>query len=300
MIKDCSVCTKPFFKWAGGKRQLLAEIGKYYPFCDEVITKYAEPFVGGGAVLFDILNKYNLEEIYISDTNFELVNTYLVVRDNVDDLIETLNKMQNQFVSLDVDRRKEYYLKKRGRFNEMILLDDKSANTEKAALMIFLNRTCFNGLYRVNGKGLFNVPMGSYENPLICDEQNLRLVSKKLQNVIIACGDYRKSVDFIDDKTFVYLDPPYKPVSDTANFASYTKDGFSDTDQIKLKDFVDKIDKNGAKFLISNSDPKPDGEGNFFDKLYCDYTIKRVDACRAINCKGGSRGKIGELLISNF
>ena len=300
MIKDCSVCAKPFLKWAGGKRQLLAEIEKHYPFCDEVITKYAEPFVGGGAVLFDILNKYNLEEIYISDTNFELVNTYLVVRDNVDDLIETLNKMQNQFVSLDVDRRKEYYLKKRGQFNEMILFDDKSISTEKASLMIFLNRTCFNGLYRVNKKGLFNVPMGSYENPLICDEQNLRLASEKLQNVIIACGDYRKSADFIDNKTFVYLDPPYKPISDTAKFAAYTKDGFSDKDQVKLKDFVDKIDKKGAKFLMSNSEPKIEGEGDFFDKLYCDYKIRRVDACRAINCKGDSRGKIGELLISNF
>lgn len=299
-MRDALMQIKPFLKWAGGKRQLLTEIEKHYPFCDEVITKYAEPFVGGGAVLFDILNKYNLEEIYISDINFELLNTYLVVRDNVDNLIEILSEMQNQFVSLDVDRRKEYYLKKRGRFNEMILLDDKSISTEKASLMIFLNRTCFNGLYRVNKKGLFNVPMGSYKNPLICDKQNLRLASEKLQNVIIACGDYRKSVDFIDDKTFVYLDPPYKPISDTAKFASYTKDGFSDKDQAKLKIFVDKIDKKGAKFLMSNSEPKIEGEGDFFDKLYCNYKIRRVDACRAINCKGDSRGKIGELLISNF
>lgn len=291
---------KPFLKWAGGKRHLLSEIEKKYPFTDRAVTKYAEPFVGGGAVLFDILNKYDLQEVYISDTNSELINTYLVVRDNADDLIKSLNAIQNEYIPLNIEHRKGYYSKKREQFNEMMSFGDESINIEKAALMLFLNKTCFNGLYRVNKKGLFNVPMGSYKNPLICDEKNLRTVSSKLQHVTVVCGDYQKSADFIDKNTFVYLDPPYKPVSDTANFASYTENGFSDKDQVKLKAFIDEIDNKGAKFLLSNSDPKAVSGDDFFDKLYCDYKIERVDACRAINCKGDSRGKIGELLISNF
>lgn len=200
---------KPFLKWAGGKGQLIKEIERYYPFENGVITKYAEPFVGGGAVLFDILSKYDLDEVYISDINAELINTYRVIRDNIDDLIEILSAMQNDFIPLDTEHRKGYYLNKRSRFNELKVNGDKNINLEKAALMIFLNKTCFNGLYRVNKKGLFNVPMGAYKNPMICDENNLKAVSEKLQRVTIVCGDYRKSEDFIDENTFVYFDPPY-------------------------------------------------------------------------------------------
>ena len=167
--------------------------------------------------------------------------------------------------------------------------------------MIFLNKTCFNGLFRVNRKGLFNVPMGAYKNPLICDEINLRLVSEKLKNVNIVCGDYKKSADFIDEHTFVYFDPPYRPLTETSNFTAYTENSFNDEEQIALADFVSEMTDKGAKVLVSNSDPKNVNIfDNFFDDIYSSYKIKRIEAARMINCKSEERGKIKELLISNF
>ena len=292
---------KPFLKWAGGKGQLLSEIEKYYPFENGEITKYAEPFVGGGAVLFDILSKYDLESVYISDINAELINTYRIIRDDIDELIDMLMIMQNEFVPMNTDDRKVYYLAKRERFNDLKVNGNENINIEKAALMIFLNKTCFNGLFRVNKKGLFNVPMGSYKNPMICDEENLRTVSQKLQNVTIVCGDYRESADFIDDCTFVYFDPPYRPITDTASFTAYTENLFNDEEQIELAKFVDDMHIKGAKVVISNSDPKNSNtEDNFFDNIYSSHKIKRVEATRMINCNSEARGKIKELLISNF
>ena len=292
---------KPFLKWAGGKGQLIKEIEHYYPFENGKIIKYAEPFVGGGAVLFDILNKYDLEEVYISDINAELINAYRIIRDNIDDLTEILSAMQNDFIPLDTEHRKAYYLDKRNRFNELKVNGDEKINIEKAALMIFLNKTCFNGLYRVNKKGLFNVPMGAYKNPMICDENNLRAVSGKLKKVTIVCGDYKNSADFIDENTFVYFDPPYRPITDTASFTAYTENLFNDEEQIELARFVDKMNKKGAKIVISNSDPKNSNTGDdFFDNIYSAHRIKRVEATRMINCNSEARGKIKELLISNF
>lgn len=292
---------KPFLKWAGGKGQLLSEIEKYYPFENGKITKYAEPFVGGGAVLFDILSKYDLEEVYISDINSELINTYLIIRDNIDDLIEMLYGMQNDFIPLDTDNRKAYYVQMRKRFNGLKVNGNESDATEKAALMIFLNKTCFNGLFRVNKKGLFNVPMGAYKNPMICDEENLRAVSEKLQNVRIVCGDYRLSADFIDEHTFVYFDPPYRPITDTANFTAYTENSFNDEAQLELAGFVEEMHRKDAMVVISNSDPKNvDANDDFFDVIYSSHKIRRVDATRMINCNSEARGKIKELLISNF
>ena len=290
---------KPFLKWAGGKNQLLKEIRNYYPFMNKNITKYAEPFVGGGAVLFDILLKYDLEEFYISDINKELIDTYQVIRDNPNKLVKILSNMQMEFTSLTIDDRKDYYLQKRERFN--FLKMNNNEVIEKAALMIFLNRTCFNGLFRVNKKGLFNVPMGAYKNPLICDKENIYAVSEKLKNVNIVCGDYKESADFIDKFTFVYIDPPYRPLTDTANFTAYTIDLFDDDKQRELANFVHSIHKKGAKILISNSDPKnTNANDDFFDTIYKDYDIKRVEATRMINCNGNARNKIKELLISNF
>jgi len=290
---------KPFLKWAGGKNQLLKEIRNYYPFMNKNITKYAEPFVGGGAVLFDILLKYDLEEFYISDINKELIDTYQVIRDNPNKLVKILSNMQMEFTSLTIDDRKDYYLQKRERFN--FLKMNNNEVIEKAALMIFLNKTCFNGLFRVNKKGLFNVPMGAYKNPLICDKENIYAVSEKLKNVNIVCGDYKESADFIDKFTFVYIDPPYRPLTDTANFTAYTIDLFDDDKQRELANFVHSIHKKGAKILISNSDPKnTNANDDFFDTIYKDYDIKRVEATRMINCNGNSRNKIKELLISNF
>ncbi len=292
---------KPFLKWAGGKGQLIKEIEKYYPFEKGKITKYAEPFVGGGAVLFDILSKYDIEEVYISDINAELINTYVIVREHIDELVKLLIKYQNEYVPLDKDNRKNYYIEKRNRFNDIKVNGNETGNIEKAALMIFLNKTCFNGLYRVNRKGLFNVPMGAYKNPLICDEKNLRAVSEKLQNVKIVCGDYKKSDDFIDENTFVYFDPPYRPLTETASFTAYTENLFDDEKQIELANFVKRISDKGAMVVVSNSDPKnANEEDDFFDKIYAIHKIKRVEATRMINCNSDSRGKIKELLISNF
>lgn len=292
---------KPFLKWAGGKGQLLKEIGKYYPFNNGVITKYAEPFVGGGAVLFDILSKYNLEKIYISDINTELINTYVIIREHIKELITLLNTYQSEYVPLGTEDRKSYYVVKRERFNDLKVNGNEAENVEKAALMIFLNKTCFNGLYRVNKKGLFNVPMGAYKNPLICDEKNLRMVSEKLKNVKIVCEDYRKSAEFIDEHTFVYFDPPYRPLTETASFTAYTENLFGDEEQIELAEFVESMHKKGAKIVVSNSDPKNSNtKDDFFDNIYSAHKIKRVEATRMINCNSEARGKIKELLISNF
>lgn len=292
---------KPFLKWAGGKGQLLKEIEKYYPFEDGNITKYAEPFVGGGAVLFDVLSKYDLKEIYISDINAELINTYSIICDDIDALVEMLSVMQTEFVPMDTESRKAYYMQNRERFNDLKVNGDENINIEKAALMIFLNKTCFNGLYRVNKKGLFNVPMGAYKNPLICDEKNLRAVSRKLQKVTIVCGDYRKSAEFIDKNTFVYFDPPYRPLTDTASFTAYTENLFNDEEQVELAHFVDDMHRKGAKIVVSNSDPKNSNtQDDFFDNIYSTHKIKRVEATRMINCNSEARGKIKELLISNF
>jgi len=293
-------CVKPFLKWAGGKGQLIREIEKYYPF-GTTITKYAEPFVGGGAVLFDILNKHKVNEIYISDTNAELINAYKIVRDNIEELIELLQTYQSEYIPLETEDRKEYYMSKRDSFNELKVNGNEKTNIEKAALMIFLNKTCFNGLYRVNKKGLFNVPMGSYKNPMICDEDNLRRVSYKLQNVTIVCGDYRESKDFIDENTFAYFDPPYRPITDTASFTAYTETLFNDEEQIELARFVDEMHTKGAKIVVSNSDPKNSNtEDDFFDNIYKAHKIKRVEATRMINCNSEARGRIRELLISNY
>ncbi|MCI8594524.1 MAG: DNA adenine methylase [Oscillospiraceae bacterium] len=300
MKKADSKAVKPFLKWAGGKSQLIKEIEAYYPF-NQNITKYAEPFVGGGAVLFDILNRYDLSEIYIGDINAELINTYCVIKDNVDRLIDLLSLYQEEYIHLGAEDRKRYYMGKRERFNDLKVNGNATGNIEKAALMIFLNKTCFNGLYRVNRKGLFNVPIGAYKNPLICDEANLRAASEKLGPVTIVCGDYRQSADFIDEHTFAYFDPPYRPLTETAGFTAYTEYCFDDQAQIELAGFAEQMHQKGASVVVSNSDPKSARpEDDFFDNIYVSYKIKRVEATRMINCKSEARGKVRELLISNF
>ncbi|MEG1631200.1 MAG: DNA adenine methylase [Anaerovoracaceae bacterium] len=293
---------KPFIKWAGGKGQLLKEMRKNYPVeLGKSITKYCEPFVGGGAVLFDILESYELNEIYINDINAELINTYRMVQENVSSLIGKLMYMQNEYIPLDTIERKEYYYHMRQQFNDEKTNGDKFINLDKAALFIFLNKTCFNGLYRVNSKGGFNVPMGAYKNPMICDENNLMEISRALQNVQIHCGDYSESASFVDENTFVYFDPPYRPLTETASFTSYTENAFDDTAQIALAQYVGELTGKGSKIVVSNSDPKNINEhDNFFDILYEAHKIQRVEAKRMINCQSESRGTISELLIANF
>lgn len=287
---------RPFIKWAGGKTQLLDVIREKYP---ENIQKYCEPFVGGGAVLFDILLNFQPKKVLINDINSELINTYIQVRDNVENMIMNLSDMQKKFHSMDSGKRKEYFYIQRNKFNDGI--KNNINDISMAVLFIFLNKTCFNGLYRVNSKGLYNVPIGSYKKPLICDADNLRLISSLLKNVTIKCGDYSECADFINNKTFVYIDPPYKPLSETSYFTSYSKTVFDDKQQIQLSKFTEYISGKGAKILASNSDPKNTNENdNFFDDIYENFNITRVKASRMINSKGTGRGTLNELLISNF
>lgn len=289
-------------KWAGGKGQLIPEISTRYP--KELglsITKYAEPFLGGGAVLFDILSRYSLDAVYIGDLNPWLINVYLAVRNEVDHLINRLKKVEKEYLSMDAGHRKECYYHIRDRYNEIITTGFKSMDVECATLFIFLNRTCFNGLYRVNRHGLFNVPSGTYKNPKICDESNLHAVSKALQNVAIHCADFAECASFVDEKTFVYFDPPYRPLTNTASFTSYTNSGFDDAEQERLADFVNKLSAKGASVIVSNSDPKnADPNDCFFDHLYSRLHRESVQANRMINSNPSARNGISELIIANF
>ncbi len=292
------VAVKPFVKWAGGKGQLIEQLERYIPQEENAFTKYAEPFVGGGALLFHLLSKYDFDSLYISDTNAELINAYEVVKNRVELLIASLRDMESVFLSKDEEERKAYYYAARDRFNALALQEDTAM--EKAALFLFLNKTCFNGLYRVNKQGKFNVPMGAYKHPTICDESNLRNAAEALQRVTIVCGDYSLSKSFIDGKTFLYLDPPYRPLSTTASFTAYNAECFDDKEQLRLAKFVDEVHLSGAKLMLSNSDStNSNPDDRFFEELYKTYTIHKVAAARAINSKGDGRGKIQELLICN-
>lgn len=290
---------RPFLKWAGGKSQLLDEIRQYYPpELGKGVNKYAEPFIGGGAVLFDVLNNYDIDEVYISDSNTALINVYTVLQKSAEGLIALLEEYEEEFLPLGNEQRKTMYYEKRSRYNT--LKRSGIQNAELAALFIFLNRTCFNGLYRVNSKGEYNVPMGAYRMPTICDEENLRNAAKALQNVIIRCADYRQSEAFIDDHTFVYFDPPYRPLSASANFTAYTENDFDDKCQTELACFIRKLSDAGAYIVASNSDPKNTNiNDDFFDVLYEGMEINRIHATRMINSNASARGKISELLICN-
>lgn len=289
---------KPFIKWAGGKSQLLEEIRRKYP---SHVEKYCEPFVGGGAVLFDVLSKFQPKEVLINDINKELINTYSQIKNNCGALISRLSDLQNIYRKHSPTENKEFFYEKRTRYNELKVNGNEKENLEKAALFIFLNKTCFNGLYRVNSKGLFNVPFNNAKNPLLCDEENLKKCSKLLQKVSMTVGDYKQCKDFIDDKTFVYMDPPYRPLNTTQAFTAYSENGFSDKEQIELGKFIEEISEKGAKIVASNSDPKNiDENDNFFDDLYSKFEVLRVSASRMINSNAKKRGAIKELLISNI
>lgn len=289
---------KPFVKWVGGKTQLLEEVKKSLPknLKDRAGVTYVEPFIGGGAVMFWILQEYpNIERAIINDINAELICTYRVVKHNVISLIEELERLQSEYTSLESNARKEYYNIKRKAFNSR-----NTSDIETAALFIFLNRTCFNGLYRVNSKGEFNVPHGKYANPRICDRENLLAASRVLQKVEIICGDFAQTEQYAGPDTIFYFDPPYKPITDTSSFTSYAKDGFNDEEQIRLRDFCTRIARHKAQFVASNSDPKEENTTEtFFDMIYHEFTIKRVSAARMINSNPNGRGAISEIMISN-
>jgi len=298
---DSNVCAKPFVKWAGGKGQLLETFKQYYPptLREGRIKRYIEPFVGGGAVLFEILKKYKIEEAFIFDVNEDLINTYIVIKNDVDKLVECLSGLAQQYMELNESSRKEMYYEIRDAYNARTY--HNNPEIERAAQFIFLNRTCFNGLYRVNRAGFFNVPFGDYKNPTICDAKNLYDVSSMLQRVQIFAGSYRESIEYVNQDSFVYFDPPYRPLNITSNFTSYSKSDFSDEDQVQLAHYFAELDKTGALLMLSNSDPKNENpDDNFFDELYGKFYIHRIKAKRAINSNGRGRGLISEILVTNY
>ena len=279
MKKNKIILAAPVLKWVGGKRQLMSEIEKVLP---KTYTTYYEPFIGGGAVLFEL----QPNKAVINDVNGELINLYNVIKDDVELLIEDLEKHENTpeyFYSIrELDRKKDKY--------------ENLSNVEKASRIVYLNKTCFNGLFRVNKAGEFNSPFGKYKNPNIVDEVTLKAVSKYFNkaDIKILNGDFEASLKGIRKGAFVYLDPPYDPVSNSANFTGYDKGGFNRDEQIRLKKLCDKLDKKGVKFLLSNS------ATDFIKDLYKDYNIKIVKAKRAINSNGNARGEVDEVLVRNY
>jgi len=291
---------KPFLKWAGGKTQLLSSIEKALP--KQLAKKnfiYIEPFVGSGAVLFWMLDNFSgIKKAVINDINYELINTYEIIASKPKELIFILNEFQAEYHAMQnaKEQKKEYYYQKRQHYN--------SRNAEviiQAALFIFLNKTCFNGLYRVNRANDFNVPMGLYKFPTICDKENILAVSEALKKVEILCGDYEKTLEYAEHNSFFYLDPPYKPLSATSNFNSYAKDEFNDQQQIRLRDFCKELTVHSYKWMLSNADVKEkDFKNNFFDDIYSEFLIDRVKAKRIINSNSAKRGELNELLITNY
>lgn len=293
---------KPFVKWAGGKGNLLNQLNNYYPLelKNGKIEYYIEPFVGGGAVLIDILQNYDVKEAYAFDINIDLINSYNVIKNNVEELITNLKLLEKEYLSLEKDDRKEYFYNMRKQYNSYRITKDEMS-LQKAIEFIFLNRTCFNGLYRVNKNGDFNVPMGNYKNPTICDEENLRALSELIKNVNFEYEDYKASQKYIKKNTFVYFDPPYRPLNITSGFTSYTKEDFDDENQKELALYYKELNNNNVKVMLSNSNPKnTNKEDCFFENIYKGFNINEVYAKRMINANSSGRGEISELLITNY
>lgn len=266
----------PFLKWAGGKSQLLSSYERFFP---GEFRRYFEPFTGGAAVFFHLRHTRNEFQAELSDLNQDLINCYEIVRDRPDDLIEKLKEHENS---------QEYFYKIRAQN------PDKLSDLEKAARFIFLNKTCFNGLYRVNSKGQFNVPFGFYKNPRTCNEEVIHACSLALQETKLSCRPFEEVVRRAGKGDFVYFDPPYHPLNSTSNFTSYTKNSFSADDQIRLAETVKRLSNKGCYVMLSNSDSA------FIRELYSQFRVETVEAMRAINCKAERRGKITETLILNY
>ena len=315
MITNSIICNysnsvnviKPILKWAGGKGQLLEKIAKHLPqeLIEGKIDCYIEPFIGGGAVFFWIAQNFDIRKFYLSDINQELILLYKTIQKDVNSLIEELKKIENEYLILNEEKRKIYFFNKRNSYNDFKnQIDLKNFEISwftRSAEIIFLNRTCFNGLFRVNKKGYFNVPFGNYKNPRICNSNNLILASKLLQKATIQYSDFTQIQNLATPKTFVYFDPPYRPLTKTASFKSYSQFDFNDDEQKRLASFYQKLHHQGTKLMLSNSDPKNiDKNDTFFDELYSDFTIHRIQANRMINSKTSRRGAISELLITNY
>lgn len=293
---------RPFVKWAGGKGSLIPQLNNFYPYelKNGIIERYIEPFVGGGAVLIDILQKYDIQEVYAFDINIDLINSYNVIKNNIEELITNLKQIETEYLQLGQEERKNYFYNIRDEYNNYEL-EENEQNVQRAAQFIYLNRTCFNGLYRVNKNGKFNVPVGSYKNPTICDEENLRQLSQLIQNVQFQYGDYSRSMEYVTKNTFVYFDPPYRPLNVTSGFTSYTKEDFNDDNQRELATFYGELNVRNAKLMLSNSNPKNiNKEDTFFDNIYQGFNINQIQASRMINANSNGRGKISEILVTNY
>ena len=286
---------KPFIKWVGGKGQLIEQLEAMLPadFDNWENVTYIEPFVGGGAMLFYMLQTHpNIKSAIINDINEDLTTCYMMVKQSPDALVESLKQIQKEYYSLqNEDARKQFFLLMRDKFNT------KQLNPiDNTTLFFFLNRTCFNGLYRVNKAGLFNVPFGRYETPTICDSNTIYSDSELLQNVEILTGDYQQTLAYANDNTLFYFDPPYRPLNNTSSFNDYAKEAFNDFAQRRLKEFCDRVEASGYKFMLSNSDCSD----MFFDDLYAQYIIERVWASRSVNANPQKRGKLTEILVHNY
>ena len=291
---------KPFLKWAGGKGQLLNQLSEHLParIHREPFT-YIEPFVGGGAMLFFMLQHFgNVKRAIINDVNEDLILAYQTIKNDVEALICRLEAVEKDYLKIDPNQRSNLFYEIRERYNQHI-----GDNIERVSQLLFLNKTCFNGLYRVNKKGLFNVPFGKYANPTICNAEVLRADSQLLQSakVEICQGDYTQTLEHVDGLTFFYLDPPYRPLDATSNFTAYAKDDFNDDDQRALADFCHQLSDRGCLWMESNADcSAKNPEDTFFEDLYRNYRIERVYASRFINANPNKRGKLTELLIKNY
>ncbi|WP_424357327.1 DNA adenine methylase [Methanocella sp. MCL-LM] len=302
------VNARPFLKWAGGKTQLLDELGKRLPaeIIDiGVIDRYIEPFVGGGAMFFYLQSRFEVKEAYLYDINPELVLGYKTIQKSPQKLISRLKELEDEYLSKTEQQRQELFYSIRSAYNSQAEnFNYKKYSTawiDRVAYMIFLNKTCYNGLFRQNSKGGFNVPFGRYKNPSICGAENILAVSHALKNTRIELGDFLKSASHIEAGTLVYLDPPYRPISTTSSFTSYAKDGFDDDDQRRLAKYFREMDERKAFLMLSNSDPKNENPADdFFELLYAGYRIDRALASRMINCDAKKRGAIFELIITNY
>jgi len=299
---------KPFLKWAGGKTQLIFQLESRLPdyvLDSKVIERYVEPFVGGGAIFFFLKSNYLVKDSFLIDVNPELIMAYKVVQKNHLKLISLLKEMEDDHLQKsEEDRKQNYYLIRDDYNKQLQQINHDAYNIEwiqRAAYLIFLNKTCYNGLFRLNRNGEFNVPFGRYRNPNICDEANLKLAHQALENTKLLSADFSVAGDFIEKDSLVYLDPPYRPLNSTSHFTSYSRQGFDEQDQIKLAQFFKEMDKKGSYLIMSNSDPKnQDQNDDFFDKLYSGYNIERVPAKRNINTNPDKRGPINELIIRNY
>jgi DNA adenine methylase len=299
---------KPFIKWAGGKGRLLEQIDAFFPqeLKNGSIQNYVEPFLGGGAVFFSVSEKYQIKNAYLSDLNRDLILTYKVIQKKAALLLDILHQYQTRYDTSAETQRYESFFDLRGHFNEQRLKINYRHFSEnwltRAAQFIFLNKTCYNGLFRLNAEGEFNVPPGKYKKPVIFDERTILTASAVLQNAEIVFADYSQCYPKVDASSFVYFDPPYRPITRTSYFTAYTGAEFGDKQQIELARFFRRLDtEKGAKLMLSNSDPaNANPNDTFFEEAYSGYNISRVSASRAVNCNGAKRGKINELLIINY